>query len=192
MPPVLSRTTFDFLAENYKQAEPRVTILPPTTDYRQLRAQPAHNASFVQRWYLSLQGEQQPLISSMAVAPDGSNQKIYRYDWAFGMTLIKGFWWDWMAELSKESALAVHIVLETTSDATEVVPVAATLNALHPSRNTRSIWELARPIIPKAAAEMAKLGGRAVPTLEYLATGLLAASNVVESHSANQTNWFLY
>src|SRR5581483_1698886 len=172
MPPILKRTVFDVLVENYKQPDPQVSILQPGTDYSKLRAQPTYEENFIQRWYVSLQGEDSPSISRMALSQDGkSDQQIYRYDWAFGITVIEGFWWDWMAELPKESSLAVHICLETHDDATEAVPIAATLNALHPSRNTKGIWELAWPFIPRTAAELAKAGAHTLPALEYLSTG---------------------
>jgi hypothetical protein len=39
---------------------------------------------------------------------------------------------------------------------------------------------------------MAKIGATALPILNYASSGLMLASNVLESHTENQKNWFLY
>jgi hypothetical protein len=191
---------FDFLAEEYKSKSPRVKILSAdlskTTDLSEIKAQPDpdNKNNFVQRWYLSLQGEDSPITSETALSQEGGpDPRVYRYDWAFGMTLIEGFWWDWQHDLrDKDSAIRVHVVLKPIGDAPEVVPVGATLSALHPSKNTKSIWEVAGSKIPRTAAEMAKIGASALPLLNYASTGLMFTSNVLDSYTENQKNWFLY
>jgi hypothetical protein len=186
----VNRKTFDFLATDYKTVFRRVKILAADSSASGLQAQPEHKANFVQRWYLSLQGDDRP-ITSEAILSKKTNQRIYRYDWAFGMTVIKGFWWDWVEDLCKDSALAVHLLMESIGDAPEMVPVSATLSALHPSKNTKTIWETSWPKIPKAAADMAKVSSLAVPP--YLSSGLMLTSNILDSYTeTNQKNWFLY
>jgi len=185
----IKRTVFDFLAINYTTTSPSVRVLKegnyPT---------PKKGNEFIQRWYLSLQGENNPLVSRTTGSQDSTTeqQMVYRYDWAFGITLIEGFYWDWMKELSDESSLAVHIMLEPVGNAPEAVPISAVLSTLHPSRNTKSVWDLAWPKIPKAASDMAKLGVPALPFLNYVSNGLMLGSNILESYTENQKNWFLY
>lgn len=189
----IKRKIFDFLAKDYMTTSPHVQILPEGFDTSTIQAQPEDKRNFIQRWYLSLQGDDNPMVSRTTFSQEGkAEQRIYRYDWAFGITVIEGFWWDWMSELCDESSLAVHIILEPIGDAPEAVPIFATLSALHPSRNTKSIWELTWPKIPKTAADMAKIGALALPPLDYLSTGLMLTSNILDSYTENQKNWFLY
>lgn len=188
----IRKSVLTVFAENYKSAEHEVSVLPPGTDYSNIQAQPKYPHNFIQQWYLSLQGEVSPSLSETQVSSDGQGKiQIYRYDWAFGVTLIRGFWWDWMADLAGEDALAVHLVLEPSSQV-DAVPIAGTLNALRPSRNTQSVWEQVWQALPKAAADAAKAGASAVPALDYVAAGLVAASNIVDSQTAKEKNWFLY
>jgi len=189
----VKRTNLDFLVRDYKSAERRIEILPPGSAVSNHRAQPAHPDNFIQRWYLSLTGEDAPLVSKTEVSREKpSEQAVYRYDWAFGITLLEGFWWDWMNELPDESALAVHMALQPSENAPEAAPVLATLSALSPSRNTKSLWESAGALLPKAAAEMAKKGSAAIPALDYASSGLMFASNVLDSYTDSRKNWFLY
>ncbi|MDE2260231.1 MAG: hypothetical protein KGK17_07915 [Betaproteobacteria bacterium] len=46
--------------------------------------------------------------------------------------------------------------------------------------------------MPKAAADMAKIGVPVFPLLDYVSSGLMLTSNVIDSYSENQKNWFLY
>lgn len=188
----IRRRVFDFLARDYYTNMPKVQILPDDPPSPASQAQ--LGTKCVMRWYLSIQGEDSPAVSQMVFSQDAAmKQPIYRYDWAFGITLLEGFWWNWQNELPKEgSALAIHVVLQPVEDAPEAIPILATVSALHPSRNTKGLWELAWPKIPKAAAEMAKIGESTLPFLKYLSSGLTLASNVIESQTENQKNWFLY
>lgn len=189
----IKRRIFDVLVKEYKSASPSVEILTESASVSKIKAQPHDKRNFVQRWYLSLQGDDSPITSETILSQnDGSNQHIYRYDWVFGITLIEGFWWDWQADLREDSSVAVHLVLEPIGNASEVIPVGATLSALHPSRNSKGLWETTWPKIPKAAAEMAKIGASAAPPLAYASTGLMLASNVLDSYTENDKNWFLY
>jgi len=193
MATVIKRRVFDFIAKDYGTTSPHVEILPDSFDTFDIQAQPEYKENFIQRWHLSLQGEANPVVSRTTVSQEvATDQLIYRYDWAFGITLIEGFYWDWMGGLCEESSLAVHVVLEPIEDAPEAVPISATLSTLHPSRNTKSNWELIWPKIPKTAADMAKTGAPAFPFLNYVSSGLTLASNVLESATENQKNWFLY
>jgi hypothetical protein len=191
----IKREVFDFLAKDYTTTTPQVHILSGDFDPSTIQAQPQYKRNFVQRWYLSLQGEENPIFSRTTFTQESSKeQRIYRYDWAFGITVIEPFWWDWMGELCDESALAVHIALEPVEieDAPEAVPISATLSALHPSRNTKSLWDLTWPKIPKTAADMAKIGAPAFPLLDYVSSGLILTSNILDSYTEDQKNWFLY
>jgi hypothetical protein len=188
----VKKSVFTVLVEDYTTPTHRVTILPPDTNFATVRARPRFKHNIVQQWYLSLQGEESPGLSETeGAAQDDKKTRVYRYDWAFGVTLIRGFWWDWMADLADEDALAVHLVLQQDGDI-DAIPIAGTLNALHPSRNTQSLWERTWPLLPKTAADVAKVGSAAIPALNYVATGLMATSNVIESQTARQKNWFLY
>jgi hypothetical protein len=191
----IKREVIDFLAKDYKSTTPQVEILSGVFDPSKIKAQPQHKENFVQRWYLSLQGEESPVFSRTIFPQENSKeqQHIYRYDWAFGVTVVEPFWWDWMDELRDDgSSLAVHIVLEPFGDGPEAVPVTATLSALHPSRNTKSFWSLAWLKMPKAAAEMAKSGAPGFPLLNYVSSGLMLTSNVIDSYTELQKNWFIY
>jgi hypothetical protein len=189
----ISRRMLTFVAKDYKTWTRTVEILADGADLSRIKAQPHDKNAFVQSWYLSLQGEDSPTVSAATMSDAvRSEQRIYRYDWAFGIAVPGGFWWDWQEELRTESAIAVHLLLEAADTAPEMVPVAATLSALHPSRNTKSLWETTWPKIPKAAADVAKVGAGAFPPLEYASGGLMLASNVLDSYTGNQKNWFLY
>lgn len=189
----VSRQDFDFVAKGYKTKEWSTDILSASPDPSKVKAQPNDKNNFVQRWYLSVQGEESPVISSAAVSKAApTEQHIYRYDWAFGITLIEGFWWDWQAELRDEGAIAIHLLLEESGNAPQLLPVGGILSALHPSRNTKGLWETAWLQSPRAAADLAKVGRVALPQLEYASTGFMFASNVLESYTQNQKNWFLY
>jgi len=187
----VKRMRFDFLAKDYTTTAPEVYILTEGFDPATVKAQPEYEDSFVQRWHLSLQGEDNPLCSGMMLTQKNTKeQNIYRYDWAFGISLIEPFWWDWMEELTNEGALAIQILLESVENAPEAIPVTATLSALSPSRNTKSKWDLSK--ITKIAAETAKIGSNAMPIMEYVSGALSLTSNLLESDTDGQKNWFLY
>jgi hypothetical protein len=189
------RKVFDFLAKNYDGPHSKLQILPKDFDHSKFEAQPKNTKNFIARWYLSLQGDDSPIVSSAIVSQENkSEQHIYRYDWAFGISAIRDFWWNWLGALCKEGALAVHLVLEPKGDVPEAVPVSATLSALRPSRNTKGFWESEPSIIPRAAADMAKKGSPAFSPLEYVSSGLMLTSNILDSYTENKKtkNWFLY
>jgi hypothetical protein len=193
MATVIKSKVFDFVAYDYATTSPEVKILLPSDDISKVQAQPEDEKNFVQRWHLSIQGEANPIVSRTAASQKGkSGEAIYRYDWAFGITLIEGFYWDWITDLCEEDSLSVHVVLEPVGHAPAAIPVSATLSALHPSRNTKSTWELFRPKIPEVAAGVTKMGAHAFPFLNHLSSGLKLASNVLESVTENEKNWFLY
>lgn len=189
----IKRKVFDFLAKNYTSKYPGVQLLSVNPDpVIGKEAYPAlKGEEFIQRWYLSLQGEDHPVVTTGA-KESGAEQRLVRYDWAFGITVVNGYYWDWVDALCEEGSLAIHIVLEPTGGAPDPIPVSATLSALHPSRNTKSVWERAWPKIPKTAAEMAKMGASTFPALDYISSGLMLGSNLLESYAENQKNWFLY
>jgi len=192
MPVRVKRNHFDFLAKNYTATSPEIDILKAGFDRSKIRAQPDYEENFIQRWYLSLQGDDTPTTSSARIDQSGSSDRIYRYDWAFGITVIQGYWWDWQKDLCEDGALAVHLLIEPACNALEAVPLGGTLSALRPSRNTRSAWELVGPEIAKTAASTVKIGAHAVPGLEYLSAPLVATSNVLDSYTGSKKNWFLY
>jgi hypothetical protein len=190
MATVIKRRVFDFFVKDYATTSSLLGILPDNLKALNLQAQPHYKGNFIQRWQLSLQGETSPIVSRTTVSQkNATGQAIYRYDWAFGMTLIKGFYWDWMEEIC---SVAVHVVLEPIDEAPAAVPISATLSALHPSRNTKGKLEIALPKIPQVAAKVAKIGGHVFHFLNDVSSGLMLASNVLESVTGNEKNWFLY
>jgi hypothetical protein len=194
----------DFVARDYATTSRTVQIVSgiPKSSIGESHTNYApweEGKAFTLRCYLSLQGEDNPVgpsrrLSSPQTPAIETEQMTYCYEWAFGITLIEGFYWDWMKELPNEGALAIHLVLkpEPFEDGPEAIPIAAILSTLHPSRNTKSLWEQALPMVPKTAAEMAKTGASAFPLLNYLSSGLMLGSNVLSSYTDNQKNWFLY
>jgi hypothetical protein len=185
------RQVIDFLAKDYQTSNPKVQLLSDLTPSSNSQAD--LGTQCVMRWYLSLQGEDAPFISRMVISPNSSiQQTIYRYDWAFGITLLKGYYWNWQKELRNENSLAIHLVLESKGDSTEAIPVSATMSVLHPSRNTMSFWESALPKIPKAAADVAKAVEDTLPFAKFIESGLALTSNVLESQAENKKNWFIY
>ncbi len=191
MPVRVRRETLDFIARDYLSKAPRVELCSEASlaSY----TPEALEKACVQRWYISLQGEDRPRLSQLALGEDGkTGQHLYRYDWSFGVALVEPFYWDWQRELRKEGALAIHLVLQPVGDAPEAAPVSATVSALSPSRNSKGFWELAWPKVPAAAAELAKASEIAVPALKYVQSPLALTSNVLASQVAQEKNWFLY
>jgi hypothetical protein len=177
---------FDFKALSYRERERKVELLShgwwSSTTKEQLKT------PCVFRWYASLQGEERPTLASDPSAKD----VVYRYDWAFGIAVIEGFWWDWQEHLRDESAIAVQILLEPIDHPPEALPVSATLSGLSPSRNTRGFWEQVAAKVPRAAADVAKASEWVVPHVGMVSSPLLLASSVLESQSGEKKNWFLY
>lgn len=185
------RQVLDFLTKDYQTNSPKVQLLPNWPPSSKIQA--GLGTQCIMRWYLSLQGEDAPFTSQMVFSQDSSMQQtIYRYDWAFGITLLEGFYWNWQEKLRGENSLAIHLVLEPEGDGPEAIPISATMSALHPSRNTKSFWELAWPKIPKAAADVAKVVEDVLPFAKYMESGLVLTSNVLESQAESKKNWFLY
>lgn len=182
----IRREIFDFVAKHYQTTRPEIDILEDGFSPAAIEAQPQHHHSFVQRWYLSLQGEDSPLFSNSE--PDAEQLRIYRYDWAFGISLTEPFRWDWMAQLCEDSALAIHVALLPVGVSAEAVPVCATLSALHPSRNTGWDWSK----LSRLAADATHVGAKACPPLDYVSDALMLTSNLLESDTGGQKNWFLY
>ena len=191
------RLTLDFVVRAYSAQSPRIEILG-----RSGSAQPApwsRDKAFTMRWYMSLQGECAPMQPPEEPRAAGQSESlpaqiVCRYEWAFGITLLEGFYWDWMDELPETDSLAVHVAVipQPAESAPEPIPIAATLSTLHPSRNTQTLWEQALPLIPKVAAETAKTGAAVLPILNSFSPGLMAGSDLLASNTGNKKNWFLY
>jgi hypothetical protein len=204
MPLQMKRMYLDFVVRNYSSTYPEVGIVSgnhsSSDGLNSAGCVPwQKDRAFTLRCYMSLQGEDSP----MATTPGNNSTKtqnkapealIYRYDWAFGITLIEGCYWDWMNELPEEGALAIHLVLKPDpfDSAPEAIPVGAVLSTLHPSRNTKGFAEQYLPAVLKGASGMAKIGAKGLPPLNYLSSGLTMGSNILESYTDNQKNWFLY
>jgi hypothetical protein len=204
MPVQVKRMYLDFVATDYTTASrdlriisgrPKSSVEQSDTGYERW----VKKKVFTLRCYLSLQGEDSPTAPpdrppSPETPEIGAGLTTYRYDWAFGITLLDGFYWNWMKELPDVGALAIHLALmpEPFEDGPEAIPIAAILSTLHPSKNTKSVWEQALPMVPKTAAEMAKIGASALPLLSYVSSGLMLGSNVLASYTGNEKNWFLY
>jgi hypothetical protein len=199
----IKRMHLDLVARDYGTNKPKWSIVSgsvkpssPQQDTDCVRWE--KEKAFTLRCYLGLEGEDSPVPTRTPFSPEtsgaGEEQISYRYEWAFGIALIEKFYWDWMKELPEESALAIQLVLrpEPFEDGPGATPVAAILNTLHPSRNTKSIWEQALPLVPKTAAEVAKTGAPVFPLLDYFSSGLTLGSNVLASYTDNKKNWFLY
>jgi hypothetical protein len=190
------RRVLDFRVENYRSDKPKVELLDDEDWQERLEAERAKkkkkkeddDPECVFRWYCSLQGEEHPVTAS----DPSAREAVYRYDWAFGITVLRGFWWDWQAELRAESTIAVQLLIEPREDPPEPLPVSATLSGLLPSRNTRSFWEQLTTKLPGAAADVAKAGEWAIPHLGMVSSPLVLASTVLESQSAGKKNWFMY
>lgn len=188
----IKRKVFDFHAFDYKSDDRNIVILKDTPNPKSVSAQPHNENNFIQRWYLSFQGDDSPAFSTTAVTQDGTvAQRIYRYDWTFGITVIENFWWDWMGELPNADALAIHVLLQPDDNAPEVMPISATLSALHPARNTKGILgHTLSSFLPTAATELKKLP---LPGIQdFLSGGLTLTSNIIDSYREFQNNWFLY
>ena len=183
----IRRETFDFVAKDYRTVCPEIEILDQGYDPASIEAQPEYTDSFVQRWYLSLQGEDTPLFSDSA---HRDQAHIYRYDWAFGISLTAHHRWDWMAELCQNSALAIHIALIPVGLSAEAVPIGATLGALHPSRYTGSDWDWSK--LSRLASDAARIGAKAYPPLDCVSDALTLTSNLLETDEDGRKNWFLY
>jgi len=144
---------------------------------------------------MSLQGEDSPKAGERAdgAAQDGE-QLVYRYDWSFGIALMKGYYWDWMNCFPAKGALAIHLLLQPDPQdpGPEPVPVGAFLSAMRPSRNTKGWAEQALPAVMKGLADMARIGAHTLPMLDYAASGLTLGSTVLESSTGDRKNWFLY
>ena len=201
MSTTIKRSVLDFCATDYTTKDHKVKILNslpkpyipqglsknPNADQRD----PAKDNEFIQRWYLSLQGEGTPLFSATDAAEGG--QKIYRYDWTLGITLIKGHHWDWQKELREENTLAIHLLLDSDGgNAPEAFPVSATLSALNPARSTQTFQERLLPALTKTGAKTSALSSDFLPAMKYLAAGFDVGSNLLESYSGKEKNWFLY
>lgn len=196
----VKRLHLDFVARDYASELHQVQILSQNGDPGSDTAcyeRHVKGAVCTLRCYFSLQGEDAPVAANrppIEGAAGTEHRGPYRYDWSFGMSLVKDFYWDWMKELPKEGALAIHMVLEPCPFETgpEPIPIAATLSTLSPSRNTKGPLDEVVPMIPKVAAETAKVGAAAVPFLNFLTPALAAGSNLLASQTGSQKNWFLY
>lgn len=188
------RRVLDFRVADFRSAHPSVELLSDAnwqdrlTKEREAKKKKDKDPECVLRWYCSLQGEESPVTGS----DPSAREVVYRYDWAFGITVVRGFWWDWQADLRNESTIAVQIMLEPGDGAPEPLPVSATLSGLLPSRNTQSFWEQLTTKLPSTAADVAKAGEWAIPHLGMVSSPLVLASSVLESQTAGKKNWFLY
>jgi hypothetical protein len=63
---------------------------------------------------------------------------------------------------------------------------------LHPSRNTKSLWEIAVSKIPSAAADVSDVVSEGLPLMKFASSALTLGSNLLESYTDNRKNWFLY
>jgi hypothetical protein len=194
----VKRACLDFVVRDYASNEPRITIVPETDGNAAGRplVKWTKNKEFSLRCYMSLQGEDAPVASAEdhKASELPAEHAVYRYDWAFGITPVEGYYWDWMNAFPRNGALAIHLVLkpEPYEDTSEAIPVSAVLTTLRPSRNFRSFLEQILPTFLKGTAGMAKIGAQTLPPLDYLSSGLTLGSNVLESRSRGRKNWFLY
>jgi hypothetical protein len=188
---------FDFLALDYQTKRPKLKVLKKRGEELKGALPGSYGKvdeekGFILRWHMSILGECAPVISPTTGSNSAAESPIvYRYDWAFGITCVEGYYWDWQAALCAESALVIQVVLQPLGDKVEAVPVSALLSALHPSRNTKGFFETMGPKMAKAAGEMADTGAATLPFLKYASTALMFGSNVLESRTNDQRNWFL-
>jgi hypothetical protein len=188
----VKRASLDFVVHGYDSSDPEVEIVTGAEGSPELvEWEKGKECSL--RCFLSLQGENAPLPAAVD-ASTPVKPAVYRYDWAFGLTLIKGYYWDWMNEFPDNGALAIHLVLQPLpfEGGPEALPVAAALSLLHPSRNNDSRWAQMMPMLLRGGAEMAKIGSAALPALDYLSSGMTLGSDLVESSASNSKKWFLY
>jgi hypothetical protein len=204
MPVQMKRMYLDFVARDYKSNNPQFEIVSGSSGAASQQADANYEPykkddAFTLRCFLSLRGEANPAVHSGTRPPTKASSTateatIYQYDWAFGITLVDGFHWDWMNELPEEGALAIHLVLKPDpfANGPEAIPVAAVLSTLHPSRDTKGFVEQYLPTIMKGASGMAKIGAKAFAPLNYLSSGLALGSNLLASSTGDKQNWFLY
>jgi hypothetical protein len=198
---IVKRSVIDFRAKNYAQRNRTVEILDSIpvsgNEDKAVDDQRTDKDQFIQRWYLSLQGEDTPMVCCVPnrYAP-AKEPIIYRYDWTFGIAIIKGHWWDWQKELPDESAIAIHIVLHQNAGAPEAVPISGVMTGLLPSRDTTSWLEVIATEARKSAGQMIKSGdGFGSYPLAMAGQQLLSvASNSILSQvgKRGERNWFFY
>ncbi|HPQ67984.1 MAG TPA: hypothetical protein PKW95_02570 [bacterium] len=144
------------------------------------------------RWHVCLMGETNPFLSPLS--PDIVNDedyKIYRYDWCFGITCISDHFWDWQAALRSGSSIAFHLILSCDEDV-GFTTVAADLHSLHPSRNTKSVFERISPYLLKGLSTASTAGESLYPGLKQSTKALSMLTNFIESEQGDEKNWFLY
>ena len=93
-------------------------------------------------------GETSPGVSPLSVDIAGDKDyRVYRYDWVFGVALpnLSGtnrgeLWWDWQKRLADATSVSVQMILSPAAGMGYTC-VAAQLNVLPPSRDTKTWWQ---------------------------------------------------
>jgi hypothetical protein len=150
----------------------------------------------VLRLQFSLMGETEPVLSPLATdyfVADQTKTTVYRYDWTVGATPIAPCYrWDWFAEIAKERAMAIQLLIDPGESSCSCTEINAFLLGLLPSKDTASDWEKMKN---KLGDGLDKLSSITDP-FSKIATTLLKTSSVVSnfvvSDEQGEKNWFLY
>jgi hypothetical protein len=178
---------------HYGIPNPDLDIVPGSPEHREYTRD-----GQVLRWYLGLMGETSPVVSPLSVDIAGDKDyRVYRYDWVFGVALpnLSGtnrgeLWWDWQKRLADATSVSVQMILSPAAGMGYTC-VAAKLNVLPPSRDTKTWWQKNRGDV----YEVVKAGTR---TAEEIYPGTItkvvaSLSNSLDAQTKwRTTNWFIY
>ncbi|MFA5061655.1 MAG: hypothetical protein WC526_00735 [Patescibacteria group bacterium] len=131
---------------------------------------------------------------SSSAGRHGESPDVYRYDWNLALASPHGSSFDWMKTLAKSPAIKAQLIFDFPSDKNGTEPsrtvfteVAAGLIALHPSRNSASVWDCMLAALKEGSK------GLGSSRTESIIKGAVALGvPVINSLIPSPGNWWIY
>jgi hypothetical protein len=188
---------FDVAVSGEKTKASNARLLSPSDDLKS-----GENAL---RCIVGLLGDTEPeLVPPSPTYAVDVEQRIYRFDWIFGITVPLGRepYWNWQDPLRDENAVVVQVLISPGNSGFGFTEISTALVALNPSRDTRSWLESHSEQLGKtlvAAADVSTHIGGVVPggaliggTLSAILRASSVISNFVSSGEGQTKNWYIY
>lgn len=159
----------------------------------------------VLRCIVGLLGETEPVvIPATGVAAISSEQRLYRYDWIFGISIPPNqeLYWDWKKALRSKESFVVQLLIAPGKSGCGFTELSTDLVALHPSKESKSWIETHRDQLARVltdGAALATQAGTAFPTATAITSAVGAIlqtasvlTNFISSGEGANKNWYIY
>jgi hypothetical protein len=187
---VISQKTVDIVVTgDGKKASGRIRKKDSRND------EPLSEGTKALRLHFSLLGETEPALSPLQTGYTFDERSpAYRFDWIVGVAPLEagGKWWDWLAEIRENRALAVQLLIDGGDSGCTVSEFSANLLGLQPSRDLASWLERNADMVGKSLHEAADKASPMSTRAANILNASALMSNFIGSGERGAKHWFIY